>query len=161
MIKKIIYASAILLSSHIIHANTISVEIYDVNNKSLGNIKFQESKYGLIIQPHLKFLPPGPHGFHIHEHPDCADHAMKAGGHFDPEKTNNHLGPYNNGHLGDLPVLFVDSLGEVNTPLLAPRLKINDLKNHAVMIHDKGDNYSDLPEPLGGGGARIACGIIK
>ncbi|MBF9200908.1 superoxide dismutase, partial [Acinetobacter baumannii] len=24
-----------------------------------------------------------------------------------------------------------------------------------------GDNYSDSPLPLGGGGARIACGVIK
>jgi superoxide dismutase, Cu-Zn family len=29
------------------------------------------------------------------------------------------------------------------------------------MIHSGGDNYSDAPAPLGGGGARIACGVIK
>ncbi|WP_324128836.1 superoxide dismutase family protein, partial [Acinetobacter baumannii] len=29
------------------------------------------------------------------------------------------------------------------------------------MIHAGGDNYSDSPQPLGGGGARIACGVIK
>jgi superoxide dismutase, Cu-Zn family len=28
------------------------------------------------------------------------------------------------------------------------------------MIHANGDNYTDTP-PLGGGGAREACGIIK
>ena len=28
------------------------------------------------------------------------------------------------------------------------------------MIHVGGDNYSDMPLPLGGGGARIACGVI-
>jgi Cu-Zn family superoxide dismutase len=28
------------------------------------------------------------------------------------------------------------------------------------MIHEGGDNYSDQPKPLGGGGARIACGVI-
>jgi Cu-Zn family superoxide dismutase len=28
------------------------------------------------------------------------------------------------------------------------------------MIHEGGDNYSDEPAPLGGGGARIACGVI-
>jgi len=27
------------------------------------------------------------------------------------------------------------------------------------MIHAGGDNYSDQPEPLGGGGGRIACGV--
>lgn len=29
------------------------------------------------------------------------------------------------------------------------------------MIHAGGDNYSDKPEKLGGGGSRIACGVIK
>jgi Cu-Zn family superoxide dismutase len=29
------------------------------------------------------------------------------------------------------------------------------------MIHEGGDNYSDKPKPLGGGGARIACGVVK
>ena len=28
------------------------------------------------------------------------------------------------------------------------------------MIHEGGDNYSDTPKPLGGGGARMACGVI-
>jgi Cu-Zn family superoxide dismutase len=27
-------------------------------------------------------------------------------------------------------------------------------------IHAGGDNYSDQPKPLGGGGARIACGTL-
>jgi Cu/Zn superoxide dismutase len=31
---------------------------------------------------------------------------------------------------------------------------------HAAMQHPNGDNYSDTPKPLGGGGARIACGVI-
>ena len=29
------------------------------------------------------------------------------------------------------------------------------------MIHDGGDNYADDPKPLGGGGGRIACGVIR
>jgi Cu-Zn family superoxide dismutase len=45
---------------------------------------------------------------------------------------------------------------------LAPRIKdIQALKGHALMIHAGGDNYSDQPKPLGGGGARIACGVIE
>ena len=30
----------------------------------------------------------------------------------------------------------------------------------SIMIHADGDNYSDSSAPLGGGGARIACGAI-
>ena len=100
------------------------------------------------------------HGFHLHQHPNCGDHGDKAGAHYDPEKTNSHQGPYGKGHLGDLPVLYVAEDGKANTPTLAPRLKINDLKGLTLMIHEHGDNYSNNP-PLGGGGARIACGIIQ
>jgi Cu-Zn family superoxide dismutase len=28
------------------------------------------------------------------------------------------------------------------------------------MIHVGGDNHADHPEKLGGGGARVACGVI-
>jgi Cu-Zn family superoxide dismutase len=45
--------------------------------------------------------------------------------------------------------------------VLAPKLKVADLKGKSLMIHAGGDNYSDTPEVLGGGGARIACGAIK
>jgi Cu-Zn family superoxide dismutase len=29
------------------------------------------------------------------------------------------------------------------------------------MVHAGGDNYADQPEPLGGGGPRVACGVVK
>ena len=44
-------------------------------------------------------------------------------------------------------------------PVLAPRMKLKHLRKKAVMIHAGGDNYSDDPKPLGGGGARMACGV--
>jgi Cu-Zn family superoxide dismutase len=28
------------------------------------------------------------------------------------------------------------------------------------MVHAGGDNHADQPAPLGGGGARVACGVI-
>jgi len=86
---------------------------------------------------------------------------MAAGGHLDPAKTGKHLGPYGDGHLGDLPPLVVDADGTAMLPVLAPRLKVKDLKGRSIMIHAGGDNYSDQPKPLGGGGARVACGVIK
>jgi len=29
------------------------------------------------------------------------------------------------------------------------------------MVHAEGDNHADHPAPLGGGGARMACGVIQ
>lgn len=142
-----------------LYADTITTQVYSSENKLMGNIVFKDSQYGLLITPNLKGLPQGVHGFHIHEHADCGDHAMKAGDHLDPNQAGKHLGPYSEGHLGDLPTLVVNDHGVANTPVLAPRLKVSDIKNHAIMIHAGGDNYSDKPT-LGGGGARIACGKI-
>ncbi|KTD18827.1 superoxide dismutase, Cu, Zn [Legionella lansingensis] len=150
-----------LLSVHS-YAAQITVIIYstDGKKKELGKVTFNDSEYGLLILPALSSLPPGLHGFHLHQHPDCGDKGMHAGGHYDPGHTNSHQGPYGKGHLGDLPVLYVDANGNANVPMLAPRLKTNDLSGLAVMVHAGGDNYSDTP-PLGGGGDRIACGVIK
>ena len=51
--------------------------------------------------------------------------------------------------------------GTASQSLSAPRIKdIALLKGHALMIHLNGDNYSDTPKPLGGGGDRVACGVI-
>ena len=129
--------------------------------KPIGTLSASDTQYGLLIIPNLQGLPSGLHGFHIHQKASCARAGLAAGGHYDPKKTHKHLGPYNpNGHLGDLPALFVNQKGQAELPILAPRLTVADIKGHAIIIHLHGDNYSDYPAKLGGGGARIACGII-
>ncbi len=119
----------------------------------------------------MQNLPAGEHGFYIHENPDCnpsedangnTQPALKAGGHYDPDKTGHHMGPNNpDGHKGDLPALTVASDGTVKTSFTIKNLKVEEIKNRSVMIHAGGDNYSDEPVALGGGGMRIACGLIE
>jgi Cu-Zn family superoxide dismutase len=137
---------------------------------SLGTVTFSDSADGLVVTPKLSGLPPGQHGFHIHEKGDCGPGmnegkqaaGFAAGGHYDPAHTKKHLGPNSSaGHRGDLPVLTVDSSGNATQPVTAPHLKVSDIQNRSIMIHTGGDNYADSPKPLGGGGARIACGVIK
>ena len=146
-------------------AETMQITVYKIiqntsSNVELGTITATDDPKGVLLTPDLNTLPPGIHGMHIHENPSCADSGMAAGGHFDPQHTGKHLGPYNNqGHLGDLPALTVTADGRATLPVLAPRLKVADLKGHSLIIHAGGDNYSDTP-PMGGGGARIACGVI-
>ncbi|WP_298622801.1 superoxide dismutase family protein [uncultured Legionella sp.] len=162
MTKLSTFVIASLLSVNAAHAAQMSATINTTgaNEHSVGEIIFTETPYGLLVTPNLKGMPPGLRGFHLHQHPNCGADGMDAGGHYDPAKTNSHQGPYGSGHLGDLPVLYVSDEGIANTPTLAPRLKLKDLTGLTVMIHANGDNYSDTP-PLGGGGARIACGVIK
>lgn len=170
--KSLMYA--VLLSAVPLSASAdLTVPMNLVNEKglgeSLGQVTVSQSKYGLVFTPSLANLPPGLHGFHLHQNPDCrpqekdgkAVAALAAGGHYDPKQTNRHGTPWGDGHLGDLPPLYVDANGQARLPVLAPRLKLSDLKGRALIIHAGGDNYSDHPDPLGGGGARIACGVVQ
>lgn len=137
--------------------------------EAIGTLALKDGPDGLHIMTDLKGLPRGQHGFHVHQTVDCAP-GMKdgkmaagiaAGGHFDPAKTGAHAGPMGAGHAGDLPVLTVSKNGIAKEELVAPRLKVGDVIAHAFIIHAGPDNYSDKPQPLGGGGARIACGVAQ
>jgi superoxide dismutase, Cu-Zn family len=135
---------------------------------SIGEVVLTETRYGVVLTPSLTGLPPGLHGFHVHENPSCApaekDGAMvaaqAAGAHYDPQHSGKHGLPWGDGHLGDLPALYVGADGKAANPVLAPRLKLEELAGRSLMIHAGGDNHSDHPAPLGGGGGRIACGVI-
>ena len=134
----------------------------------IGQITVSETAYGLVFTPALQGLTPGLHGFHVHQNASCEPKekdgkmvaAGAAGGHYDPANTNTHGTPWGTGHLGDLPPLFVDANGAATQPVLAPRLKLSDLQGRALMVHAGGDNHADHPAALGGGGARVACGVI-
>ncbi len=153
-------ATPVVVSMHAVSAEGVVATV--------GPITVTESKYGLIFTPSLQQLTPGLHGFHLHQNPNC-ETAMKdgavvaggaAGGHYDPAASNVHGTPWGEGHLGDLPPLFVDANGTATQPVLAPRLKLADLQGRSLMVHAGGDNHADHPAPLGGGGARVACGVI-
>jgi len=136
----------------------------------VGTVTIDDGPAGAAVRTALKGLPPGSHGFHIHESGSCEPStandkpvpAGAAGGHFDPEKTGKHAGPEGNGHLGDLPALAVAPDGSAKQSLIAAHIRsVVELRGKAVVIHAGGDNYADQPAPLGGGGARIACGVLE
>ncbi len=148
----------------------IPMALVDANGigNAVGTVVATDTRYGLLLSPGLSGLEPGLHGFHVHENPSCApaekDGRMTAGqgagGHYDPAKTGRHEGPYGEGHLGDLPALYVAPDRTASNPVLAPRLKVADLAGRSLMLHAGGDNHADHPMPLGGGGARMACGVV-
>lgn len=162
-----------LLTCGAAQAASEEVTIHEVSpqgiGKSVGTVKIEETQYGLQFTPMLAGLKPGIHGFHVHAKGSCEPGesegktvaAGAAGGHLDPDNTGKHLGPYGEGHLGDLPALYMDDQGKASYPVLAPRIKnLSEIKGKALMVHVGGDNHADHPKPLGGGGARFACGVI-
>jgi len=168
----IIFAVLMFISS-LAWANEVTVSMFHTTDsgpgKAIGTITVADTPYGALFTPELNGFAPGLHGFHVHENADCGPKqkdgkmvpGLAAGGHYDPAGSGRHEGPYGNGHLGDLPPLYVDGNGGSSLPVLAPRLKVADLNGRSLMIHAGGDNFSDHPEALGGGGPRKACGIVQ
>jgi superoxide dismutase, Cu-Zn family len=147
---------------------TLNFITADGVGKPAGTITLKETKEGVTLETNLKDLPPGEHGFHMHEKGSCDPGekdgkkaaGIAAGGHFDPEATKAHKGPGGGGHKGDLPKITAGDKGVSKEKLEVKGLKLADFAGHSLMVHEGGDNYSDAPKPLGGGGARIACGVV-
>src|SRR5260370_32256429 len=65
----------------------------------LGTVSFMDSTHGLMITPKLSGLPPGKHGFHIHDKGDCGPARnqgkpaarLSAAGHSDPAPAEHHM----------------------------------------------------------------------
>ncbi|RZA07722.1 MAG: superoxide dismutase [Cu-Zn] SodC2 [Moraxellaceae bacterium] len=162
-----------LCAAQTVASNNLVIPVNSVNDKGIdvavGQVTVTESAYGLVFTPALSGLPVGLHGLHVHENPTCAPKekdgknvaALAAGAHYDPKKSGQHGSPWGDGHLGDLPPLYVAADGTATQPVLAPRLKLADIRKRSLMIHAGGDNHSDHPAPLGGGGARLYCGVIQ
>ncbi|WP_023603184.1 superoxide dismutase family protein [Aliivibrio logei] len=159
----------LISTSSMAHSTIVNMIELD-DNQSIGVISITENEYGTVFTPNLSTLPSGLHGFHIHTNPSCDSTVVNnkiilggaAGGHYDPQNTGKHGFPWSNdNHLGDLPALYVDHNGMASQPVLAPRIKLDDLKGRAIMIHAGADNHSDHPAKLGGGGTRMMCGVIK
>lgn len=166
-------AAALLLSVPA-YAASIKVPVNHVSaegiGQEMGTVTFEDAPGGgLDILVDLAGLSKGEHGMHVHENPTCAPAAGKdgkmgaalsAGGHYDPAKSGKHEGPEKAGHLGDLPFVTANDQGVAQEKLHVRNLSTADIKNRSLMIHAGGDNYSDNP-PLGGGGGRIGCGVIR
>lgn len=163
-------AGALLVATGVALAQEVVVDINKISavgtGDKVGTVTVTESKKGTSFKVAVIGIPSGKHGFHVHETGDCGaaqkdgkpQAGLAAGGHYDPQGTKSHKGPQGKGHAGDLPVLTANSKG-ISQTVTAPRLKLDDIKGRALVIHEGGDTYSDNPE-LGGGKGRIACGVI-
>lgn len=143
-----------------------------INNDAaeIGTIGLTQGSAGVLMNVDLSGLPAGKHGFHLHHTGDCSDHeAFKAsGGHIAGEGTVHGLLNPEGPEAGDLPNLIVDENGDVETELHVWGMVIEgdggtnvlaDEDGSAFVIHEDADDH--MTQPIGGAGARIACGTIE
>src|SRR5690606_13685745 len=132
-------------------------------NNVLGRLRFTSINDAVRGEGEITGLPPGSHGFHVHEFGDCsAPDASSAGGHCNP--TGQHHGPPDDSlrHGGDLGNIDAgqDSTASVNIAdsilaLSGP----NSIGGKAVVVHADADDLES--QPSRNAGARLACGVIE
>lgn len=106
--------------------------------------------------------PNSEHGFHVHEHGNCASpDGTSAGGHFNPARTA-HGPQHAEHHAGDMPSLKADAHGVADQTFVLSGVSLSpgphSLDTRSVIVHADPDDFKT--QPTGNSGARLACGVI-
>jgi Cu-Zn family superoxide dismutase len=133
-----------------------------------GTITIDRMKSGYLrIMVEMTGLPPGPHGFHVHEKGACdaAGKFESAGGHYAAGHQHGievEGGP----HPGDFPNIHVGADGVLKVEFFSNELGIADgdhplldADGSAFVVHADPDDYQS--QPSGNSGDRIACGVVE
>ena len=130
-----------------------------------GKAVLTDTPEGLKISLSFENVPPGKHGFHIHENGSCADEGKAAGGHYNPEGTSHGLlskDGFEHAHAGDFGNVEIDSNGSGRLEVVMPGLTLTGEKynvaGRSFILHEKEDDFG---QPTGNAGGRIGCGVIE
>jgi superoxide dismutase, Cu-Zn family len=132
-------------------------------NQVRGTVTFDSAEGGVRMTLSLEGLPPGEHGFHVHENGDCsAPDGSSAGAHFNPAQ-HPHAGPEAaQRHAGDLGNITADASGKAQVSRTFPGTQLEGeqgITGRAVIVHAQPDDFTT--QPTGNAGARLACGVIR
>lgn len=151
----------VAMSSAEMSGTTMSVEMRDLNGRSLGTLQVTEADSGLLITGQLSGLAAGEHGLHIHQVGSCVPPFTTAGDHFNPTSVEHGHLSARGGHLGDLRNLTVgaDSTVMVNARTVGESSRGGDDVPRSLVLHANADDYRTNPD--GNSGDRIACGVLR
>jgi len=133
-------------------------------NTASGTVTFAQMKNGMVeVTINLTGVPPGVHGFHIHDKGDCGDNGNAAGGHFNPNSSPHGAPTDASHHAGDFGNIEADANGNVNESKMLHGITVTpgstSVVGHAVILHASPDDLKT--QPTGNAGARIACGVVQ
>jgi Cu-Zn family superoxide dismutase len=135
-------------------------------SKVSGTVTFAEQDGSVEVSIDLQGLPPGEHGFHVHETGDCsAPDATSAGGHFNPGELphGSPNAPRDRHHAGDFGNLTAAEDGTVKTSMKVDFITVAEgersVVGKAVVVHEKPDDLKS--QPTGDAGGRIGCGVVE
>ena len=140
------------------------------DGKDLGTVALTEAPHGVLLRLELKGLTPGWHGVHFHEKGDCGTPDFKSAGahvHTTAAVVHGLLNAKGNDN-GDLPNIFATAEGVAMAELYSPLVSLNgaggrpallDADGSSIVVHASPDDHQS--QPIGGAGARVACGVVK
>ena len=170
VVSVLVASSALAAPRHEKH-DKVTINLQTSTGTDAGTATFEQRGPDLEIILHLKNLPTGPHGVHIHQVPKCdAPDFKTAGGHFNPEMKQHGFDNPLGHHAGDLPQNYTVNLDTTDTS--GQKFKTSSLSmgtgaandilangGTAIIVHEKADDMKT--DPSGASGNRIACGVIS
>jgi Cu-Zn family superoxide dismutase len=161
--------------------------LLDANSINIGWVSFKQADEHTEVRVHLTAAPgiEAFHGFHIHANNNAANGTgcvadpllasstwfLSADGHFNPG------GLAHAHHTGDMPSVYVNDDGSVETTFRIDRIDAGQLDGKAVVFHAGADNFNNIPAGAdgytgsgaavdltartGNAGDRLACGVIE
>lgn len=172
------------------HSRSAKARLATADGTNIGTVEFKSDDGHTEVRVRLAAAPglDAFHGFHIHANDvvangeGCiADPAalpstwfVSADGHYNPAVTTTHAH-----HGGDMPVVYVNADGTVETRFRLDTVSPSELDGRVVVLHAGPDNYANIPlgttatqyaansvdattatSKTGNAGDRIACGVI-
>ncbi|CAN5830271.1 superoxide dismutase family protein [soil metagenome] len=155
------------LATSEVAVDSARADIVDASGVGIGAVILTGSGDGVELNGALIGLPPGEHGFHIHQTGSCEPPISEsAGSHYAPGGSPHGFDASGGPHAGDLRNLVVadDSTATVDqtneqVSLEGGAAELLDDDGSALVIHAGPDDYSS--QPSGGSGDPIACGVIE
>jgi superoxide dismutase, Cu-Zn family len=170
------------------HSRSAKATLRDASGHEIGAVKFVDAHGSTEVKVSIRggsaAATDAFHGFHIHANADAAgcvaDPAqpsntwfVTAGGHWKSGLQTHGQ------HLGDMPSVFVNENGSVETRFTISRIPLSELAGKAVLLHAGADNFGNVPigiaadqykensadaitktQNTGNASDRIACGVI-
>ena len=173
------------------HTRSAKTTLRDTSGQEIGVVKFVDARGATEVRVEIRresgVAVDAFHGFHIHANDvatngegciadPAADHLtwfVSADGHW---KTGTQT---HGQHAGDMPSVFVNANGSVETRFTISRIALSELAGKAVVLHAGADNFGNVPvgtaadqyaanaadattktQNTGNAGDRIACGVI-
>ena len=172
------------------HNESAKTTLATANGVTIGSVEFKTKHHHTDVRVRLVGAPglDAFHGFHIHANdvatngdgciadPGAAPSTwfVSADGHFNP------TGQTHSRHVGDMPSVYVNTDGSVETRFQIDRIAPSELNGKVVILHAGADNFANIPlgngstqysantddataatAKTGNAGDRIACGVIR